>query len=83
MLLTLQFQIEQYMNESTWAVYEWININFNATLTPPFGISQKDTENQAVKAPNKVVKSKGNDNQTHSKNDIDYPTDKISWRYYK
>jgi hypothetical protein len=24
-------------------------MNFNAILTPPFGISQKDTENHAVK----------------------------------
>jgi hypothetical protein len=50
MHLTLQFQIEQYINESTLILI--------ATLTPPFGISQKDTENQVVKVPNKVVKSR-------------------------
>jgi hypothetical protein len=70
MLLTLQFQIEQYINEST--------LILTLLLLPLLASVKKTQKTKQSKRQTKVIKSKGSDNQTHSMNGIDYPTDKIA-----
>jgi hypothetical protein len=58
------------MNEST--------LILTLLLLPLLASVKKTQKTKQSKRQTKVVKSKGNDNQAHSKNSIEYPTDKIA-----